>query len=186
MSGRIQRQYLEEFLQAQERTMRGQPGADAVQAAQKNAQDRFDGIKVSERKGTYRGWVKDSVANAAQGIAGVSLPQDVKGGLRMSRSSRDKIAQAQAYQQQQIGELRGIFDGKARSWHGDAASDRMQNIAGATNQFLPNGVRFMDGPSPTKAQEGKMMRPGTAQQLARQEIADEPEDRGIIGRFLGA
>ena len=180
MSGRILRQYIEDFQRAQERAVQGQPGQRQMDDAVKALQDQH--IGVSSSKGTYRGWVSDSVANRAQAIADAATPKEVKGGPRMYQSSRDAIADAQAYQQEQISDLRGIFSGRARGWHEDAVQGRIENIAGAFDDA--DGIRFHGRPSFTQAQMRKLNEPNRSRAVAAQAMSGAEEDPGLIGRWL--
>lgn len=185
MTGRILRQYLEDYDRKAQRTVAGQPSDDQLQAALRAVQNQH--IGVSSSKGRYRGWVSNSVANNAQRVANAVAPNmDVQGGLRPYKSSRKEIEQAKRYQQQKINELRGIFSGRARGWHGDAMQGRLEDIIGAFDRYMPKGIRYHGAPTFTTAQERKLTQADPSHQMAAEARSGEDEDRGLIGRMLAA
>lgn len=103
--------------------------------------------------------------------------------LRMYKSSQAKIDQQTARKNELVRNLQRVMNAdKPRGWHEAAVNSWVAELEGMES---PN-LQFHGAPTFTRAQERKMLSPDNSRRLVQQAVADEPEDRGLIGRFLGA
>jgi hypothetical protein len=193
MSGRILRQYLDDYAERQNRHMRHAHGVqkkgNELGKAYEKAPERRpfkigNNIRVPDMsvktKRDYAGLMGQNALDQLDAIA------DAPGGLRVSKSTRaelENIKATQRFLNHRTDKLFQSASSKSRVRKRQRAVDDLKaQVKTQMENFTP---RYHDVPAFTSAQERKMMSPDNSRKLVQQAVSDEPEDRGLIGRFLG-